>query len=214
MRRVFERVFACTLVVGISSCSVRANFEGQPVPRSSETAPIALSVAVLSDRSLRFDYPPIVSLGEFEEVMNPGLAETLRNGFDPAFREVLIVENERDATQTNVIASPALKVSDPLTLTVTFKESRSGRELARLSSSRSLDGHAFGMYSHLGTDFLLFATAVVLPPLDPVVAHSIRRHQAERFNAMFTPAVVEMVSDIAKQASHDAALKSIATIRN
>jgi hypothetical protein len=207
-------VFAVAFVAGIAGCSVRANYEGQPVPRSSETAPLALSVAVLSDRSLKFDYPPIISLSEFEEVMNPGLAETLRNGFDPAFREVLIVENERAAVGMNVIASPALKVSDPLTLTVTFKEPRSGREITKLSSSRSLDDHAFGMYSHLGTDFMLFATAVILPPLDPVVAHSIRRHEAERFNAMFTPAVVQMVSDIAKQASHDLALKSIATVRN
>ena len=214
MKRVFELVFAATFVAGLSSCSVRANFEGQPVPRSSQTAPIPLSVAVLSDRSLRFDYPPIISLSEFEEVMNPGLAETLRNGFDPAFREVLIVENERAATRMNVIASPAFKVSDPLTLTVTFKEALSGREITSLSSSQPLDDHAFGMYSHLATDFVLFATAVILPPLDPVVAHSIRKHEAERFKAMFTPAVVLMVSDIAKQVSHDFALKSIARARN
>ena len=61
---------------------------------------------------------------------------------------------------------------------------------------------------------MLFATAVMLPPLDPVVAHSIRRHEAERFNAMFTPAVVEMVSDFAHQAQRDLALKSIVTPQN
>jgi hypothetical protein len=60
------------LLAGASSCSIRANFEGQPVPRSSEAVPLALSPAALSDPSLKFDYPPIISLSEFEEVLTQG----------------------------------------------------------------------------------------------------------------------------------------------
>jgi hypothetical protein len=41
------------------------------------------------------------------------------------------------------------------------------------------------------------------PPLDPLIAHQIRKHSAQRFNAMFTPAVVEMVGDIAQQTLRD-----------
>ena len=47
------------------------------------------------------------------------------------------------------------------------------------------------------------------PPLDPLIAHQIRKHSAQRFNAMFTPAVVEMVGDIAQQTLHDIALATL-----
>jgi len=140
-------------------------------------------LAVLSDPSLTFDYPPIYSLSDFKEVMNPGLAETLRNGFGPGFQQVAIVESESDAAQMDLLATPAIDVADPMTLTVTFTEPGSGRQITRVSSSRGLDGHAFGMYSNLGTDVLLFVTVLAVPPLDPVIAHQIRKHSALRFNA-------------------------------
>lgn len=207
-------ILRVAIVMGICSCSVREHFEGQPVPRSIETPPLGLSVAVLSDRSISFEYPPVYSLSAFEEVMNPGLAETLRNGLDPAFDRVSIVENERAAAEMDLLAMPAIEVSDSLTLTVTFRESCSGRDITRLFSSRSLDGHAFGMYSHLGTDLMLFATAVIVPPLDPLLAHTIRKHSAERFDAMLTPAIVQMAGDIAQQAVRDRSLRSFLQIRN
>jgi hypothetical protein len=163
MARVLAALFGIAFLMGISSCSVREHFEGQPVPRSIEEPLLGLSVAVFSDRSLRFEYPPIYSWSAFEEVMNPGLAETLRNGLDAAFHQVSMVENERAAAEMDLFAMPAIEVSDPLTLTATFREPCSGRDITRLSSSSSLDGHAFGMYSHLGTDFMLFATAVIMP---------------------------------------------------
>ena len=95
-----------------------------------------------------------------------------------------------------------------------IRRTRVWQEIAKLSSSRGLDGHSYGMYSHLVTDVVLFATVVVVPPLDPVIAHQIRKHSAQRFNAMFTPAVVQMVSDIAEQTSQDPSLRSFSTIRN
>jgi hypothetical protein len=214
MVRGLAALIGAALVVGISSCSLKSNFEAQSVPASTRPSPLKLSLAVLSDQALGFDYPPIYSLSDFREVMNPGLAETLRSGFAPAFQQVSIVEHEGDAAGMDLVASPAIEVADPFTLTVTFKEPRSGREIARLSSSRGLDGHANGMYSHIGTDLMLFATVVVVPPLDPVIAHQIHKHSAERFNAMFTPAVVEMVSEIAQQTSQDPSLKSFSKMRN
>jgi len=204
----FALLFGAVLMLGISSCSIRNNFEGQPVPGSTKVPPLKLSLAVMSDRSLSFVYPPIYSLSDFEEVMNPGLAETLRNGFDPGFKRVMIVESESDAAEMDLLATPTIEVADPMTLTVTFTEPRSGREIAKISSSRGLDGHAFGTYSHLGTDVMLFAAVLVVPPLDPVIAQQIRKHSAQRFNAMFTPAVVEMVSDIAQRTLRDSALAS------
>jgi hypothetical protein len=214
MVRGFAALLGAALVISVSGCSIRSNFEGQPVPASTHASPLKLSLAVLSDRSLGFDYPPIYSLNDFREVMNPGLAETLRNGFGPSFQQVSIVEHARDAGDMDLLATPAIEVADPMTLTVTFREPRSGREIAKLSSSRGLDGHAYGMYSHLVTDVVLFATVVVVPPLDPVIAHQIRKHSAQRFNAMFTPAVVQMVSDIAEQTSQDPSLRSFSIIRN
>lgn len=202
----FAVLLGVVLTLGSSSCSVRNNFEGQPVPGSTKVPPLKLSLAVMSDRSLSFDYPPIYSLSDFRESMNPGLAETLRNGFGPGFQRVTIVESETDAAEMDLLATPAIEVADPMTLTVTFREPRSGREISKISSSRGLDGQAFGMYSHLGTDVMLFAAVLVVPPLDPVIANQIRKHSAQRFNAMFTPAVVEMVSDIAQQTSRDSAL--------
>jgi hypothetical protein len=62
--------------------------------------PLKLSLAVMSDRSLSFDYPPIYSLSDFRESMNPGLAEALRNGFGPDFQRVTIVERKSDAAES------------------------------------------------------------------------------------------------------------------
>jgi hypothetical protein len=55
---------------------------------------------------------------------------------------------------------------------------------------------------------MLFAAVLVVPPLDPVIAYQIRKHSAQRFNAMFTPAVVKMVTDIAQQTLRHSALVS------
>ena len=215
MVRGFAAVLGAAIVVVISGCSIRQNFEAQPVPAPSlAPQPLNLSVAVLSDPALSFDYPPIYSLSDFREVMNPGLAETLRNGLSPGFRDVSIVENGRDAAGLDLLATPAIEAADPMTLTVTFTDPKTGREITQLSSTRGLDGHAFGTYSNLGTDLFLFATVVVVPPLDPVIAHQIRKHSAERFGAMFTPAVVQMVTDIAQQTSRDRGLATLSAIRN
>lgn len=214
MIRVFAAILGTAIVVVISSCSIRQNFEAQPVPSPILARPLNLSLAVISDPALSFDYPPIYSLSDFREVMNPGLAETLRNGFGPVFQHVSIVENGRDAMALDLLATPAIEVADPMTLTVTFTDPKTGREITRLSSSRGLDGHALGTYSNLGTDLILFATVVVVPPLDPVMAHQIRKHSAARFEAMFTPAVVQMVTDIAQQTYRDRGLASFSAISN
>src|SRR5215469_11978682 len=97
MVRGFAAILAAAIVVVISGCSIRQNFEAQPVPASIRAQPLKLSLAVLSDLALSFDYPPIYSLSDFREVMNPGLAETLRNGFGTVFQYVSIVEKRHEA---------------------------------------------------------------------------------------------------------------------
>jgi hypothetical protein len=214
MVRGFAAILGVSMIVVISGCSVRQNFEAQPVPASIRAQPLNLSLAVLSDPALSFDYSPIYSPSDFREVMNPGLAETLRNGFGRTFQHVSLVENGSEAAALDLLATPAIEVADPIKLTVIFTEPKSGREVTRLSSSRGLDGHAFGTYSNLGIDLMLFATVVVVPPLDPIMAHQIRKHSAARFDAMFTPAVVQMVIDIAQQTSRDPRLASLSATRN
>jgi hypothetical protein len=59
------------------------------------------------------------------------------------------------------------------------------------------------MYSHLIADVFLFATAVVVPVTEPFMTHAIQRHSAQRFNAMFAPAVAQTVGDIAAHTTYD-----------
>ena len=60
---------------------------------------------------------------------------------------------------------------------------------------------------------MLFAAVVVFPPADRFVTHEIDKHNADRFNAAFDPAIARMAGDIAYQASQDPHLQSFATPR-
>jgi len=107
-----------------------------------------------------------------------------------------------------------LRLSDPMKLTVTFVEPRSRRIVAEVSSERSYDSKAPGVYAHLGTDLILFAAVVVFPPADSIAAHEIDKHDADRFNASFAPAVAKTAGDIAYKASSDRRLQAFATPRD
>ena len=89
-------------------------------------------------------------------------------------------------------------------------EPKSGRLVAELSSVRPYDGHARGMYSHLIADVFLFATAVMVPVTEPFMTRAIQKHSAQRFNAIFAPAVAQTVGDIAARTTVDPGLLSLA----
>ena len=48
MVRGFAALVGAALVISVSGCSIRSNFEGQPVPASTHAPPLKLSLAVLS----------------------------------------------------------------------------------------------------------------------------------------------------------------------
>ena len=170
-----------------------------------------LTVAVIGDPALTFDYPRYFKA--FVEVLNPGLAQTLQSAFRADFQNVNVVEAEDAAIGADLFASPKLSLTDPMKLTVTFIDPRSRRVVAEYTSERSCDGHAPGVYAHIATDLVLFAAVVVFPPADMLVTHEIDEHNADRFNAAFAPAIAQMAGDIAYKASQDPQLQSFATPR-
>jgi hypothetical protein len=113
------------------------------------------------------------------------------------------VERREAAANADLLATPTMDLSDPPRLTIRFVAPRTGVLVAELSAQRAYDSHAPGMYSYIATDLMLFAAAVTFPPSDMLVAHEIQKHTAKRFNAMFEPAVAQMVNDIASQTSRD-----------
>jgi hypothetical protein len=60
---------------------------------------------------------------------------------------------------------------------------------------------------------ILFAAVLVFPPAYKLVTHEIDKHNADRFNAAFEPAIAQMAGDIAIKASKDPHLQSFATPR-
>ncbi len=201
------------LVLSVTGCAVKRELAPQSIPRSAElrSERLPLTVAVIGDPNLTFAYPRYFKA--FDEVLNPGLAQTLQSAFRGNFQNVNVVEAERAAYGADLFASPALTLTDPMKLTVTFVDPRSRTIVAEFSSERSCDGNAPGVYDHLITDLVLFTAVVVFPPADRLVTHEIDKHTADRFNAAFEPAIARMAGDIALKASRDPHLQSFAKPR-
>jgi hypothetical protein len=204
-------VFALFLLWAGSSCStIHQPLVTQDVAlRGGGDLPA--TIGIVEETSLAFDYPPGSSECLFVEDLNPGLTDTLQGAFSYVFRGVSVVQSGDSEPHVDVVAYPSLELTDPLKLTITFTDPHSGRYLAIVSAQRPLDfDPASGAYAYLARDVMLFATAVVIPPLDPWIGRTIKRHEAERFNARFDPAIAQMVGEIALRASVDPALRSFA----
>src|ERR1700722_1276347 len=213
MDRMTTMIFSGLVVMSVASCTVHRELAPQNIPWSASMGDdrLPLNVAVIGDPALKFDYPRYFKA--FVEVLNPGLAQTLQSAFRGNFQNVNVVEAENAASGADLFASPKLQLSDPMKLTVTFVDPHSRRIVAELSSERSCDGNAPGVYDHLVTDLVLFAAVVVFPPADRFAAHEINKHTADRFNAAFEPAIAQMDGEIAIKASKDPHLESFATPR-
>ena len=205
-------IFFGLVVLSTSSCTVHREFAPQSVPSSAAlgTERMPLTVAVIGDPALRFDYPRYFKA--FVEVLNPGLAQTLQSAFRADFQNVNVVEAEDAAVGADLFASPRLTLADPMKLTVTFVDPRTRRVVAEYTSERSCDGHAPGVYANIGTDLVLFTAVVLFPPADVIVKREIDEHNADRFNAGFAPAIAQMASDIASKASRDPNLQSFGSV--
>jgi hypothetical protein len=201
------------VVLSLTGCAVKRELAPQSIPQSTVLASerLPLTVAVIGDPNMTFAYPRYFKA--FVEVLNPGLAQTLQSAFRGNFQNVNVVEAESAVGGADLFASPALTLTDPMKLTVTFVDPRSRSVVAEFSSERSCDGNAPGVYAHIGTDLVLFAAVVVFPPADSIVSHEIDKHTADRFNAAFEPAIARMAGDIALKASRDPHLQSFARPR-
>jgi len=213
MDRMTTVIFTSLVVMSVAGCTVNRELAPQSIPWSASMGDdrLPLNVAVIGDPALKFDYPRYFKA--FVEVLNPGLAQTLQSAFRGNFQNVNVVEAEAAVGNADLFASPKLQLSDPMKLTVTFVDPRSRRIVAEVSSERSCDGNAPGVYDHLVTDLVLFAAVVVFPPADRLATHEIDKHNADRFNAAFEPAIARMAGDIAIKASKDPHLQSFATPR-
>ena len=212
MYRLAATIFFGSVVFGIAGCTtLHRELATQSVPPAAATGTdkLPLAIAVLADPSMTFDYPHYWKA--FVEDLNPGLANTLQSAFRGNFQNVSVVETEKSASGADLVASPTLRMSDPMKLTVTFVDPRSRRVVAELSSERSCDGNAPGVYDHIVTDLFLFTAVVIFPPSDAIVTRQIQKHDADRFNAGFAPAVARMATDIAYKASKDPHLQNFAT---
>ena len=215
MYKLAATIFFGPVMFGIAGCTtLHRELATQSVPPAAAvgTDKLPLAIAVLADPSMTFDYPHYWKA--FVEDLNPGLANTLQSAFRGNFQNVSVVEAEKSASGADLVASPTLRMSDPMKLTVTFVEPGSRRIVAEVSSERSCDGNAPGVYDHIVTDLFLFTAVVVFPPSDSIITRQIQKHDADRFNAGFAPAVARMASDIAYKASKDPNLQNFATPRD
>ena len=182
-------------------------------PAPVGTARMPLSVAVLADPSLTLHEP----LG-FYEKLNPALANAVRDALAADFAKVAVVDDRQSADGADLLAIPATDIHYPslrqpkkLKLVVTFVEPKTGKTLAELASVKPSDFHAPGAHDHLGADAALLAGALLIPFAAGIffVEPTLQRHDSERFNAAFSPALIAMATDIAAQASQDKAIESL-----
>jgi hypothetical protein len=214
MDRVAATICFGLVVVSLAGCTVQRELQAQSVAPAAAvgTDKLPLTIAVIADPSLTFDYPQYFKA--FVEVLNPGLAKTLQSAFQGNFQSVSVVEAEQAAAGADLVASPTLRLSDPMKLTVTFVEPSSRRVVAEVSSERPCDGNAPGVYDHIVTDVVLAAAVIAFPPAEGIAVREIDKHNADRFNAAFEPAVAKMAGDIAYKASKDPHLQKFATPRD
>jgi hypothetical protein len=174
------------------------------------TARLPLTVAVLNDSSITIH--PVL---DFYEKMNPAMANAVRDALAENFDKVVVVEDTKSSGDADLLAVSEIKVGrwKTLKLTVTFGRPQSGKNIAEFSSTQPFKSDEPGTRTHQWSDLGIemaalaipfsFGTGVVL--LGPY----LQKHDAERFNAGFSPALAAMATDIATQASKDPAILAL-----
>ena len=79
MNRITTTIFLGLVVLSVAGCTVHRKFAAQSVPSAAAvgTDKLPLTVAVIADPDLTFDYPRYWKA--FVEVLNPGLGQTLQS---------------------------------------------------------------------------------------------------------------------------------------
>ncbi len=192
----------------LAAC-VHTDLPAQVVPHAPVgTAMVPLRVAVLNDPSLTIHQP-----WDFYEKLNPGMANVVRDALAANFERVELAETKESADDASLLAIPSSDVQfhsvPSLKLTVTFLDARTWKTVADLSSVKPFETDAPGTDEHSGTDLAMVVPGLLFPPLILMEEPTLQRHEAERFNAGFGPALVAMATDIADQASKDPAIVSL-----
>jgi len=206
--KAIKLIVAATLTPLVFAACAHTNLPEQVATAAPVgTAKLQLKIAVVADPSLTIHEP----LG-FYEKLNPALADTVREALAADFETVEVVDDKARAGDADLIAIPVTGThfyGNPMKLTVTFVEPKTEQTLADLSSAKPFDTHAPGSYDHLGTDVALMVPVFIVPPAVFLVEPTLQRHDADRFNARFGPALVAMANDVADQASKDQAIRSL-----
>ncbi len=204
-------VFAVLTTFTFAACAHTVLPPQVVTPAPAGTAKLPLKVAVLADPSLTLHEP----LG-FYEKLNPALADALRDALAAGFANVKTVDDRGSASDADLLAIPATTglpyfALRPVKLMVTFIEPKTGKTLAEISSVKPLDFDAPGAHAHLGADAALLGGALLIPFAAGIffVEPTLQRHDSERFNTAFSPALAAMATDIAAQASKDQTIESL-----
>ncbi len=174
-------------------------------PTEVGTARLPLTIAVEDDPEVTYHR----TLG-FYEKMNPAMADAVRDAFRQDFEKVVLVGKDEPVDNADLLAVPQIDASQwqRLKLSVAFEQPRTGDKIAEFSSVKPLKFNADGTRKHLWSDLGMMSAALIIPFGVGVAAMEpyLQRHDAERFNAGFGPALVEMATDIAAKAAKDPAI--------
>jgi hypothetical protein len=204
--KAIKAMLAATLAPLIFAACAHTILSAQVVPPAPVgTAKLHIKIDVWSDPSLTLHEPT-----GFYEKLNPALANTVRDALANDFETVEMVDDKQSVGDADLLAIPTTAdvhyfSKRPVKLVVTFVEPKTGKTLAEFFSVKPIDFHAPGARVHLGTNVALMG----LGPFIPLVEPTLQRHDSERFNAAFGPALIAMATDIADQASKDQAIGSL-----
>jgi hypothetical protein len=108
MNRVTTTIFSGMIVLSLAGCTVHREFAAQSVPSAAAvgTDKLPLTVAVIADPDLTFDYPRYWKA--FVEVLNPGLGQTLQSAFRGNFQNVSVVKAEKSSERCRSVCHAKL----------------------------------------------------------------------------------------------------------
>jgi hypothetical protein len=172
------------------------------------TARLPLTIAVLDDRSIT-----VHPLFDFYEKMNPAMANAVHDALAANFEKVVVIDDSKLAADADLLAvsEVALGRKRTLMLTVTFVQPKTGTTITELSSTQPFKSDEPGAHTHQWSDLAAGMAASAIPFGAGIVLLEpyLQRHDAQRFNAGFSPAPAAMATDIATQASKDPAIVAL-----
>ncbi len=143
------------------------------------------------------------------------MANAVRDALAEYFDKVVVVDEGKPPGDADLVAVPAFKalLKKNLTLTVLFQPAQTGKKIAELSSTQPFHDDQPGTHAHVWTDPAIGLGVGFIPYAGPflmfLMVPTVERHDAERFNAGFSPALAASAEDIAMKASKDPAIEAL-----